>query len=213
MGWTWVKRILIAIPITIALAFVAMLWVWHEAWGPKYRTVKIEQGDGAMLVCNETYDADMAAVFYTVDFVLKIKNSQSYNLGNNTFDYDGWEKDIQLSKIGDWYVLPVDDYGTEKLLMANTLNNVTKEIVLSPDSLPYDSLWKTKNVLPDWPSGNSKLVSISDKQLKVVYQYRTGNYTNPDIYKQEVQYKIDNTTGDLITLSILEPKKNKTSQP
>lgn len=129
------KKILIILIAIIILiyGFVELAkWIFIEIYGPKYRTVEIKIDENNILLCEETYTADMAAVFLDVVFKLKNKDNKTLRLGWGSFPDEQWEKSIQLHDVGDWYVLSAANQSFAKILLTNKLSAQNKDTILSP---------------------------------------------------------------------------------
>src|SRR4051812_14010023 len=98
----WIKRVAITLLILIVVFLLAGIRIFKEAFGPKQKTVTIQVARDSFLKCRETYNADMAAVFYDVDFKLINKGNDTTDLGSATFLVDNWKKNIRLYNIADW---------------------------------------------------------------------------------------------------------------
>jgi len=203
----WIKRVAIALLIIIVGVIIIVLWIFNEAFGPKERTITIKNTNGSTLICNENYTADMAAVFYDVDFTLKKENGGTVFLGTVTFNDDDWQKNVRYRNYSDWHLL----YANSKLLMINPKINKRQDTLFSPLELRYDSLWKqAHNDIPSWPySGSSNIDTIIGQSLKVSYHYRIGDYPPFKFYSQTLEYKLDTVTGQIRTLKIFERKETK----
>lgn len=190
---------------------MGQIWIIKEAFGPKYKTVTIKLDEENSLVCKQTYSADMAAVFYDVDFMLKNKNEETINLGTASFPTENWKETIRFYYIHNWNILFANGHSYSKLLMANQLLNKQKDTVFSPLELRYDSLWKlTYDDIPSWPySGSSNIDTIIGDKLQVSYQYRIGDYPPFKFYSQTVEYTLDTITGNITTNKVLERTKKK----
>ena len=81
----WIPRILLGIIILVVLFLIGANWILREAFGPKTKTVEIKLDSDGTLICNETYNADMAAVFYDVDFKLETTDNEYFELGSGSF--------------------------------------------------------------------------------------------------------------------------------
>ena len=103
----WIIRIGIVLVILVLVFFIGVSWMFREAFGPKYRTVRIKLDNERILVGNETYSADFAAIFYDVNFTLETKETGTYKLGWGTFSDEHWDKNINLYDIANWIVLPI----------------------------------------------------------------------------------------------------------
>lgn len=188
--------IIIGIPIIIKLAF-----------GPTSRTIEIEKPLGK-LICHETYNADIAAVFYDVDFTLTSNSSETFDLGTLTFHKDDWKEKIELNQIGNWYYLKANYSTLAKinLIHKNSKKEVTFEF--DPQELRSDSIWRTTNKeLPAWPYGSSMIDSIWENHLFVEYDYRLGINPPFEFKRQTVKYSFDTLTGNLATIKAFETRE------
>jgi hypothetical protein len=207
----WIKRIAIVLLVLLIVLFIGANWIIKEAFGPKHKTVIIHVDSENSLTCEETYTADMAAMFYDVDFSLKNKNNEAVNLGTATFPTENWRKDIRLYHIDNWNVLSANGQSYSKLLMTNQFLNKQQDTVFSPLELRYDSLWKLNyNDIPSWPySGSSNIDTLIGDKIQVSYQYRIGDYPPFKFYSQTIEYKVDATTGHIKTIKVLERNEKK----
>ena len=200
----WIKRIAIAFIVLVAILFIGVNWIIREAFGPKYRTLKVPLNDRQTLIGDETYNADFAAVFYDVEFTLETTNEGTHNLGRASFSDEHWNKDIRLYNISDWFVLPVNDGSYTKILFANKIDRKSKDTIFSPNNLRYDELWKKHyNEIPAWAYyGTSKLEYVNNDKLFVTYEYRIGDYPPFKFYNQTIEHWFDASTGNFHTKRI-----------
>jgi hypothetical protein len=199
-------KILLIVVLVILGLLLGAKWILKEAFGPKYRTVEIELNNDRKLVCEETYNADLAAVFYDVDFILKDKNKEDINLGQASFSNENWDKKIKLVESGDWIILPIDQGAYSKVLMSNDRLKILKDTTFSPLELRYDNVWKAKyDEIPAWVyTGQSKIDSIIENTFYVNYEYRIGLYEPFEFYNQTIEYEMDEWTGEFVTKTIFE---------
>jgi hypothetical protein len=206
------KRIGIALLILIIVIVIGGILIIKIAFGPQHKTVTIEINEETVLKCKQTYTADMAAVFYDVDFSLITKNKTTVDLGSATFPTEDWKKDIRLYQIDNWNILSANGFSFSKLLLANQILKKQQDTIFSPHELQYDSLWKTSNRdIPSWPySGKSNIDTIIGKTINVSFEYRIGDYPPFNIYTQKLEYSLDTKTGQLKTIKVFEriEKKN-----
>ena len=202
-------KILLIIVLVIIGLLLGAKWFLKEAFGPKYRTIEIELNNNRTLICEETYNADFAAVFYDVDFALKEKNKDEIELGRATFSNENWDKDLKLLEIGDWIILPIDQGSYSKILMTNHNLKISKDITFSPMELRYDKNWRMKhNEIPAWNyTGQSKIDSIIGNRFYINYEYRIGINKPFEFYSQSIEYEMEITTGNLKTKTIFERKE------
>lgn len=212
-GKKWFKRIVIAVLILIFVLFIGTYILLKEAFGSKYRKIKMVLSETQTLVGYETYNADMAAVFYDVDFELETK-TDTLVLGSGTFSHEDWQKSIKLHEIADWFVLPVSDGSYSKLLLKNKLSRRNIDTTFSPLDLRYDNLWKTRyDEIPYWVNfGSSEIDSIANDKIYVTYTYRIGDYEPFKYYTQTIEYKIDSVNGNVKTKYVYERKEINNSR-
>lgn len=210
----WIKIIGITVLVLVGGLFICSKWILREAFGPKYRTVEIIIDDHRTLKCNETYNADMAAVFYDVDFTLEDKSDRTLKLGRASFGDEHWAKDIRLHTIADWHVLPVSEYSYAKILLTNKFSNHKKDTILSPLDLRYDSIWKmTYDEIPAWSyGGTSKVDSVTNDNFYVTYEYRIGDYAPFKFYLQTIEYRLDTEKVRLTTTKVFERHEKNNSR-
>jgi hypothetical protein len=207
----WIKRIAVTLIILIVVFLLVASWFLKEAFGPKHKTVTIQLNRDSFLKCREAYNADMAAVFYDVDFTLINKGNDTTDLGSATFLVHNWKKNIRLYNVADWFILPVKDMSHSKLLIKNKRLDITADTVLSPLELRYDSVWsKIYDDIPAWVySGSSKVDTIIGRKLLVTYEYRIGLYEPFKFFSQTIEYEIDTLNGRLKTRRAFERSERK----
>lgn len=196
----WIKRLGITLLIFVIVIIISAIWLFKEAFGPKERTVTIINSNGSRLICKETYTADMAAVFYDVDFTLKKVNGDAVYLGTATFNNEEWQKYVHYKDYGDCHLF----YANSKLFMTNPKTNMRLDTLFSPLELRYDSLWnQVHDDIPSWPySGNANIDTLVGQILKVSYHYRIGDYPPFKFYLQTIDYKLDTAAGQIKTLKV-----------
>ena len=201
----WIIRIGIVLGILVVVLFIGVSWMFREAFAPKYRTVRIKLDEERVLVGNETYNADFAAVFYDVNFSLETKETGTYKLGRGTFSDEHWDKNLELYNIANWIVLPIRN-NPLKILLTEKTTKANIDTILNPVDLRYDNLWKKKyDENPAWVySGSSKLDTIIKDRFFITYEYRIGINPPFEFYKQTIEYYLDTTTGKLKTMNISE---------
>ena len=182
-----------------------------EAFGPIKTTIDIKLSDSTQVICNQTYNADFADVFYDVEFILMEINNHEINLGNATFSTENWQPYFNILYLDDWIILPVSEPNSlAKILSYNRFTNIKKDTVFSPQELIHDPLWKSiHNENPAWVyPGFSTIDSIDNNKFYINYYYRIGLYEPFEFYNQVFVYEMDPITGKFNTKSILERVKN-----
>lgn len=197
--------------ISILVIIICIPWILNSAFGPTSRTVNLKLNNGAVLICKETYNADIHSISYDVDFKLLNGIKDTIEMGNTSYSNQNWEKNLELKIVGDWYVLPVTSYGNSKLLLAKCYGHESKDTTLSPQDLRDNSLWTAiHSEIPDWAwPGTTEIDSIKDNRFFVKYEYRIGD---PFIfYLETIELEMDNKTGILKTKKIFDRKENASS--
>jgi hypothetical protein len=202
----WIKILFITSLVLVVIILGCSKWILKNAFGPKYRTVEIKVSESITLKCEETYNADLAAIFYDVDFTLKEENNKIFKLGRGSFNDEHWARNIHVNTFADWIILLVIENSYAKMLSVNKVSNQYKDTILSPHNLRYDDIWKLAyNEIPEWTySGSSKVDSISNDRIYITYEYRIGNYPPFKFYTQMVEYKIDIASASLTTIKVFE---------
>lgn len=203
----WIKRIGITLLVLAVGFFILLIWLFQEAFGTKKKTVTIQLDKGSRLICKETYMADMAAVFYDVDFILEKANGDTLYLGEVTFNTEEWQKRVHYRDLSDWHIL----YANSNFSITNQKSKNRLDTLFSPLELRYDSLWKQKHDdIPSWPyGGSSNIDTLAGQTLRVTYNYRIGDYPPFKFYRQSIDYKIDITTRQIITLKVHDRMETK----
>jgi hypothetical protein len=206
-----IKSIVVILIALAAIFLIAFRFLIKEAFGPKYRQVSIILEDDRTLIGKETYNADMAAVFYDVDFYLKTNKAGVYNLGAGTFLDEDWSRHIKVYDLGDWIILPVRNGSYSKILITNKSSHLNIDTILSPQNLRYDKLWKEKyDEIPAWVyTGSSSIDSVVSDKLYVTYEYRIGDYEPYQFYSHTVEHKIDTATGRINSVTIFGRKEKE----
>jgi hypothetical protein len=186
--------------------FLSCKGIIKEAFGPNSKNVTINLSDNKVLLCTESYNADMHSVTYDVDFKLIENNSDTIHLGVSSYSDTTWKNDLQLKKIGRFYILPVKDYSYTKLLITSIDKSEKADTILSPQNLRYDSKWKSQTTdIPAWVyTGSSRLDSSRLNTIFVSYEYRIGDYEPWKFYTQTIEHEIDTVSGKLRTKKIFE---------
>jgi len=191
------------LPLTLLLSCKGII---KDAFGPNSKNVTINLSDNKVLFCTETYNADMHSVTYDVDFKLIENKSDTFHLGVGSYSDTTWKNDLQIEKIGRFYILPVKDYSYTKLLITSIDKSKKADTILSPQNLRYDSKWKSQtNDIPAWVyTGSSQIDSSRLNTIFVTYEYRIGDYEPWKFYTQTIEHEIDTLSGKLRTKKILE---------
>jgi hypothetical protein len=184
-------------------------WFLKEAFGPKYKKIEIELNNERTLICDETYNAAFAAVFYDVNFLLVENNKDTLKFGRATFSNENWQKNIKFIEFENWLILQIDQGTYSKILMNNRDLKIHKDKEFSPLELRDDKMWESKyKDIPAWVyTGKSIIDSIVENKLYVEYEYRIGLYEPFEFYNQTVEYEINVENGEFMTKKIFERKR------
>lgn len=186
--------------IVCTLLISGFYWSLLEAFGTKIRTVEIDKPLGK-LICRERYNADLAAIFYDIDFKLVTHNADTLCLGSALYHENDWADHIQLITIDDTYCISTHNSAYAKIYLADKCDKANVGFTFSPLDLANDTLWRQSNEeIPAWVyPGSSVVDSISSNLIYVKYAYRLG-LSEPFSYKkQRLVYRLDTKTNTLIT--------------
>lgn len=182
--------------IILIILIIGFFWMIKTAFGPTYRTVEIENSLGK-LICEEEYNADMAAVFYDVEFKLKSKDERLINLGKLFFQREDWQTEFELKENDNWYYLTSNQSNIYDLVLTNKITQENFSFDLESSHPKNKSLWKTeKNIIGLPYSTNITIDSIKQDTIFVTYEYR--NYGKSNLIKnQTVEFQIDEINKSL----------------
>jgi len=187
----------IMVILTISFLFGAK-WFIKEAFGTKYKTVEIENSIGK-LICEEEYNADMAAVFYDVDFKLETNEKQLIDLGKLHFQRENWQKEFELNENENWYYLSSNQSRIYDLILTNKSSNENLSFNIK-ESKPRNKWNKRKNISIDF-----KVDSIKQDFIYVTYKYQNTEFAS-SIKSQTVEFKIDRPNNSLNIMKNTELK-------
>ncbi len=180
-------------------------WYLKEAFGPTYRIVEIDSSIGK-LICEEEYNADMAAVFYDVDFKLETKDKQPIYLGKLFFQREDWQSQFDLKENEKWYYLSSNKSNIYDLVLTDKISQENLSFDLKSSQPKNNKLWKTQKNTIGLPYYTTFIIdSIKQDLLYIKYEYQ--NIENPNLIKnQTVEFKIDeyNKSLEIINKSELE---------
>lgn len=197
-----VARILGIMVILLVIVVVVGIWFLKKSFGPVERMVKIPVTSSQTLVCDETYIADFAAVFFDVGFKL-ITKEKTINLGQATFSNDQRYKQIKLDSVNGCYFLSFYEDSCLRLLLGSRATSMTMDTTLLPVYLKRDQTWRNENrdiKTRKMTSVNSKVEKITPTFLTVNYEFMIEDSLR---FKQSVIYEIDSLTGRLKTREVL----------
>jgi hypothetical protein len=195
------KGLLIGLGIVLVVVITPFIFL-RLAFGPLHNSITIDLGSEGKLICDETYNGDLADEFYDVRMILEIPNGKKWDLGSVTFHDQNWSKEIKTKRIGDWLVIPLEPEKFVQVKLLNTSNGQLNDTTLIPFDLRKDLMYKER--FKDRPNhlypGTSKIMDISGDKIEVNYEYKAkAEYPSERLVNQRVVYAIDRTEGKLLT--------------
>ncbi|MFC4740080.1 hypothetical protein ACFO3U_08740 [Flavobacterium ponti] len=164
----------IALLIVFGIGII-LIGLIYWAFQPKYKTVKIQQKIGGMLICKMEYYPDHHSWDYIINYEYETQNGEIQDLGQGFYSGREWNEDEQLVKVNDTYVLKTGNFvGSDKIIFGNIKTNNWDEYEFTPQKIENDSLWKTKKIkslVNYWPS-EAYINVINNNKIYVTYKYR-----------------------------------------
>lgn len=162
------------------------------------------------LIYRERYDADLAAVFYDVNFYLVTSDADTLDLGNGRYHENDWTNQIKVLKIGEWHCISTHDSSHAKIGLARK-HAPPASFTFSPLDLRDDMVWRASNTeIPAWVySGSSVIDSIVSDRIYVEYRYRLGLEQPYEYKKQRMVYRFDTNNQELITEMVYQAMDNE----
>ena len=103
----------------LVILFLSCNGIIKEAFGPASKSVTLKLSNDTQLFCIETYNADMHSVTYDVDFKLINSKNDTLHLGKGSFGDITWKTNLKLSKVDNFYLLPVKEFSYLKLFVSS----------------------------------------------------------------------------------------------
>ena len=199
-------KILLVVFVLILLAVGGFYVLLRLAFGPITTTYEIETESGQTLICEETYNADMAAVFCDIKFYLEGLDSNTF-IGKGFYNRSNWQESVTTFIINDWLFVKTENTLVENELKLIGLNLKTKnrmDKIFSAGTLTNDSVWQRQNESHSTKCevSEARLDSVSGKCIFVTFKYRNLYPNPPDILSATFKYSINNQTGKLETEEI-----------
>jgi hypothetical protein len=175
--------------IILIIIIIGFFWMIRTAFGPSFKTMEIENKLGK-LICEEEYNADMAAVFYDVKFELENKENKLIDLGKLYFQREDWQTKFELQENENWYYLSSNESSIYDLILTNKVSKEKFNFNLKRSQPKNNELWKKEKYTVELPySTTFKIDSLKQKTLYIKYEYR--NRENTELIKnQTVEFKI-----------------------
>jgi hypothetical protein len=174
---------------------------------PEYETVEIEQNVGGVLICSSSYYIDYHSWDYYIDYMYRFPNDSISEIGAGRIHGENWERDEQIIRVGDWYVLKVShDRDADVLFIGDEQTKKWREYVISPQFIEGHELWKKERISTQLNNWNTvaKIEKVSpDGTVVVKYKFRKGNArTNFQNGKRYITFKINSETGVPVMLQV-----------
>ncbi len=190
--------------IVIGLLFGAK-WFLKEAFGTTYRTVEIDNPVGK-LICMEKYNADLAEVFFDVEFKLETKEEKLIDIGKLNFRIEDWQTEFELKENENWYYLSSNNSRTYDLILTDKISQENLFFSLNANQPKNKNLSKTeKHSISYQYSAFFTIDSIKQDLLYVEYEYKNDQnsyYTK----KQKVEFRIEKLKKSLKIINQSELK-------
>ena len=176
------------------------------AFGPISTSYEIETESGQTIICEQTYNADMAAVFYDIDFYLERKDSNTF-IGSGFYSRENWIERVSTFVVDDWLLVKTENSFDEKGLKLVGLNLKTKnriDTIFSAGTFTNDAIWQKQNEIHSTQSevAEIKMDSVDAQSIYVTFKYRNLYPNPPDILSATFKYRINNLKGKLETVEI-----------
>lgn len=197
------KVLAISILVLIALFF----WAVKEAFGPSKRTLTLELEEGIELICHETYNADLADVFYDLKLEMVSPRGKKVSLGRATFHDEDWEEKVTVKKWRGVLIFHLDNGRKARVILVSPSFNKVINTEFDPQLVKKEPIWKERGF--KWPSplyfGQTSLESIENGRLVVMYHYRSEDYPPFKFWDHELTYQIKKGPLNLVIDDIKEP--------
>jgi len=193
------KSCLLKLVIFIVLICGFIYFLLH-LYDPEYETVEIKQNVGGKLICKFTLYSDIHDWQYNVEYEYKSSDDKLYKIGEGDYYAKEWDKNEQLIKIQDWYILKTGGfYDSEKIIFGKLNSSKWKEFEFDPELIEKDSLWritKTKSLL-NYCCAETKVLKIEDDLIRVSYKFRIDEKKVDLMGNKILIYKFDKLSGEL----------------
>ncbi|WP_446050114.1 hypothetical protein [Zobellia laminariae] len=176
--------------IIVIIIIIGLFWMIKTAFGPTVRTIEIDNPVGK-LICEEEYNADMAAVFYDVDFKLETAEKELIDLGKLYFQREDWQTEFELKENEDWYYLSSNQSSIHDLILTDKISQENLFFDLISNQPKNKGLWKTEKYIIGLPYSTAFIIdSVKQDLLYIKYEYQS-NENSKLIKRQTVEFKID----------------------
>lgn len=176
--------------IIVIIIIIGLFWMIKTGFGPTVRTIEIDNPVGK-LICEEEYNADMAAVFYDVDFKLETAEKELIDLGKLYFQREDWQTEFELKENEDWYYLSSNQSSIHDLILTDKISQENLFFDLISNQPKNKGLWKTEKYIIGLPYSTAFIIdSVKQDLLYIKYEYQS-NENSKLIKRQTVEFKID----------------------
>jgi len=190
--------------LIIGLLFGAK-WFLKEAFGTTYRTVEIDNPVGK-LICEEEYNADMAAVFFDVKFKLENKEGKLVDIGKLYFNIEDWQTEFELKENENWYYLSSNNSRIHDLILTDKISQENLSFNLNTSQPKNKKLSKTEKYNNSYQYSTFFTIdSIKQDLLYIEYEYK-NNQNSYHTKKQKVEFRIEKLNKSLKIINKSELK-------
>ncbi|WP_299064277.1 hypothetical protein [uncultured Polaribacter sp.] len=195
--------VLISIFLFVIKSFFSSI---ETSFGPTFRTIEIENPLGK-IICIEEYNADLADVFYDIEFNLETSDNNIINLGKLYFQgEENWQNEFELKESENWYYLSSNESNIYDLILINKASKENFSLNLKRSQPKNNELWKNRKYSVELPYLTTFTIdSIIEKTLYIKYEYQ--NRENTELTKEQtVEFKFHdlNKNLEIINKSELE---------
>jgi hypothetical protein len=185
----------LGISLILLLGFIYMLL---HAFEPEYDKVEIEQNIGGILICNSVYNSDIHDWQYDINYEYHSIDNKIYKIGNGTYHTREWNRNEQLKKYSNWYILKTGDwYGTDKVIIGNFKSKKWKDYEFTPDNIENETLWKELDIksLKTYLPSECIITKINNGFINVNYKFRIDETKTKLMDERNLIYEIDKESG------------------
>jgi hypothetical protein len=185
----------LGISLILLLGFIYMLL---HAFDPEYDKVEIEQNIGGILICNSVYNSDIHDWQYDINYEYHSIDNKIYKIGNGTYHTREWNRNEQLKKYSNWYILKTGDwYGTDKVIIGNFKSKKWKDYEFTPDNIENETLWKELDIksLKTYLPSECIITKINNGFINVNYKFRIDETKTKLMDERNLIYEIDKESG------------------
>jgi len=133
------------IGLVIVSLFIAIPVIFLKlAFGPLHDSITIDLGPEGEMICDQIYNGDFANEFYDVTMSLETPSGKKWDFGSVTFHDRDWSKQVNITRVGNWLVIPLEPGNFVQIKMLNTFNGKLSDTTLVPMDLRNDPFYRER---------------------------------------------------------------------